>query len=144
MDLEEFVADSLTQIIRAVKSAQERSAGTGAWVNPAGYELPRFAETIETKKGVRAYVHDVEFDVAVTAADAQSAGAKAGLKVFSAELLGAKGKVTYENSAVSRVKFSIPVVWPEDVRAEREKEHREFLERVNKASEVVTTPTRRL
>ena len=79
MDLQDFVASSLTQIIRAVSKAQSESRESGAWVSPAGIDLPKEVETIEVSPGVRAYVHDVEFDVAVTVSDKQ--GAEAGAKL---------------------------------------------------------------
>ena len=59
----------------------------------------------------KGYLHEVHFDVAVTVSDEQSAGAGAGLRVFGAKL-GAEGNVSYQNAAVSRVQFSVPVVWP--------------------------------
>ena len=62
----------------------------------------------------------MRFDVAVTVSDEQSAGAGAALRVFGAKL-GAEGNVTYQNAAVSRVQFSVPVVWPGQTQPEREK-----------------------
>ena len=73
---------------------------------------------IKTAQGA-AYVQDVKFDVAVTASDEQGAKAGAGIKILGATL-GADGKVNYQNSEVSRVQFSVPVVWPGQTQPELE------------------------
>ena len=53
----------------------------------------------------------VDFDVAVTTSE--GAEGKAGAGLFVAGIgLGAKGGVTAENSAISRVKFQVPVTLP--------------------------------
>jgi hypothetical protein len=121
MDLKDFVAGSLTQIIEGIRKAQADSTDSGAWISPTGYSLAGRKETpiLKTATG-EAYLHEVHFDVAVTVSDEQAAGAGAGLRVFGAKL-GAEGSVTYQNAAVSRVQFSVPVVWPGQTQPEREK-----------------------
>ena len=130
MNLEEFVTDSLSQIIRAIKRTQEQCAEDGAWVSPAGLDLPKPDQTIEVEPGIQAYVHDVQFDVAVSVGDKQGAEAGGGLQVFAVKLK-AGGSVEYENSAVSRVQFSVPVVWPVSVRKQRELEREAAKKREN-------------
>lgn len=122
MDLENFVAQTLAQITKGIQKAQREVGDTGAWINPAGYGLPKAEQRVELSTGVFAYIHDVEFDVAVTVSDEQKAGAGAGISVFGAKVK-AGGDVAYENEEVSRVSFSVPVVWPQSVRDEREQEH---------------------
>jgi hypothetical protein len=96
MDLKQFVSDSLTQISEGIKDAQSKAGTTGAWISPGGGGLPAGAEAIELGGAVSAYVHDVDFDVAVTVSADQTAGAGAGIKVFGARI-GADGKVEYGN-----------------------------------------------
>ena len=74
---------------------------------------------INTPIGDR-YIHEVKFDVAVTVSDEQRADAGAAIKIFGAKL-GAEGELKYQNAAVSRVQFSVPVVWPGDARPEVDK-----------------------
>jgi hypothetical protein len=114
MDLEEFVASTLTQISAGIAKAQEQAAASGAWINPAG-KLSSSEErsAIEVDVNAYAYLETVEFDVAVTIGKDESAGAGGGIKVLGLQL-GAGADVKYENSSVSRVKFSIPVSWPAD------------------------------
>ena len=121
MDLKDFVADSLTQIIEGIKKAQEATAKTGAWISPAGSNITPRKETpiVQTAEG-EGYLHEVRFDVAITVSDEQKAGAGAGLRVFGAKL-GAEGNVAYQNAAVSRIQFAIPVVWPGQADEELEK-----------------------
>jgi hypothetical protein len=121
MDLKDFVAGSLTQIVQGIQKAQADTAGTGAWIIPAGSVLtPREKSTfLRTAQG-EGYLHDVHFDVAITVSDEQAAKAGAGIKVFGAKL-GAEGNVTYQNAAVSRVQFTVPVVWPGQTQPELER-----------------------
>src|SRR5262245_36894931 len=112
MNLEDFVASSLSQISAGIKKAQERAADTGVWINPAGQiQGHQDRLSIEAELGANVYLENVEFDVAVTAATDQSAGATGGIRVLGLQL-GAEGAVKYENASVSRVKFSVPVAWP--------------------------------
>ena len=57
------------------------------------------------------YVQKVEFDVALTVSNTADASGKAGIKVFSVEL-GGGGSIAHEQSTVSRVKFTVPIVPP--------------------------------
>jgi hypothetical protein len=50
--------------------------------------------------------------VAVTEADKTSAGGKAGIKLLPALEIGGEGSKGWERSTVSRIKFTIPVVFP--------------------------------
>src|SRR5580658_10215723 len=99
MNLKDFVAGSLTQIIEGIRKAQEEAAETGAWISPAGSSIPRGTSitVINTPAG-DSYLQQVQFDVAVTVSDEQSAGAGGGLRVFGAKI-GAEGEVNYKNAA---------------------------------------------
>lgn len=112
MDLEDFVASTLAQISAGIEKAQKQADDTGAWINPGG-QIATHSDrvTIEVDAGARVYLENVDFDVAVTAATDQSAGTEGGIRVMGLRL-GAEGEVKYENSSVSRVKFSVPVAWP--------------------------------
>jgi hypothetical protein len=119
MDLKQFVSGTITQIAEGIRDAQSKTEGTGAWVNPAGSVVTgnavkdlKYVETFDT----RAYLQEVKFDVALTVSDTQGAGAGGGLQVFGVKI-GADTSVSYQNAAVSRVQFSIQVVWPGTVNA---------------------------
>lgn len=56
----------------------------------------------------------IEFDIAVTASEGSEA--KAGIGVFSGVIgLGTQAKMEGSNATLSRIKFSIPVLYPEQV-----------------------------
>jgi hypothetical protein len=121
MDLKDFVAGSLTQIIECITLAQKATASSRAWISPTSSLIPGGPDRpiIRTTDG-RRYLHEVKFDVAVTVSDEQKAGAGAGIQIFGAKL-GAEGELNYGNAAVSRVQFSVPVIWPGEVRPEIDK-----------------------
>jgi hypothetical protein len=111
MDLKEFVAETLTQIIDGVKEAQRRTeAVEGTSVNPhlsAPPELARYG--ILNAGGNVAQV--IQFDVALTAME--GTGTKGGIGVVAGVFnLGSAGQSQTENSSVSRVKFSVPLALP--------------------------------
>ena len=112
MELREFVKTTLLDVIGAVVDAgREMSKDeryTGAFINPT---------TVVHEKRVIAHysgglsVHDVSFDVAVTAE--KSSQGKAGIAVvFSAIGVGGQKANASSDSTVSRIRFSIPVAYP--------------------------------
>ena len=105
MDLKDFIAETLVQIQEGVQEAiNRRSASQGA----AGVINPVWGNVNEISPDHR---QNVEFDVAVTVTDKTTAGGNAGIKVFSIEL-GGKAEKGAEQSTVSHIKFSIPLVPP--------------------------------
>src|SRR6202035_624272 len=108
MDLKDFVAVSLTQIVEGIKKAQEATASSGAWISPVSSLSTAGTgnKPIVIAPEGRRYLHEVNFDVAVTVNDEQRAGAGAGITILGARI-SADGGVTYQNAAVSRVQFSV-------------------------------------
>lgn len=116
MDLKEFVAESLRQIMDGVTEAKTHGSKIGAIVNPHGsigkfVNLPQGAlYRVDKAKGCQ-YAHDISFDVAVTTIEEShtKGGAKLAVAVFSASG-GKQSDLT--NSCVSRVQFTVPVFLP--------------------------------
>lgn len=104
MDLREFVKETLVQIAMGVQDAiteHQSIEGAVGSINPVwGSD----ASAISAE-----HAQKVEFDVAVTVTDKAGGTGKAGLKVFSLEL-GIDGSKLVEQSTVSRVKFTVPIV----------------------------------
>lgn len=101
MELKDFVAETLNEIIDGVMIAQQHAKDeqTGAIINqPSGGSRARKSQMIE-------------FDIVVTQTD--SGKAKAGIGVFFASV-GLGGQTQYDTtaSAMNRIKFSIPVLLP--------------------------------
>jgi hypothetical protein len=117
MDLETFISQSLKEIIAGIRSAQQYVAqsGTGAAINPRGITaLQKDSEGMKQPHDMitKLPVHQVEFDVAVTVAQSSQGKAGAGLLVAGLGIGGQKAS-TAESSSVSRVKFTVPLIWPD-------------------------------
>jgi hypothetical protein len=116
MDIQTFVSETLRQIVTGIHSVQKEVAqgSSGAKINPRGItalkEGPqgrRQPHDIQTKLPI----HQVEFDIAVTVSE--SAEGKAGGGLFIAGLgIGGQKTAATENLSVSRIRFTVPVVWP--------------------------------
>jgi hypothetical protein len=107
MQLEEFVRDTIRQVILGIQAARDGLQQDGIWaaINPVW------------KDSVLGpgHVLQMEFDVAVTVAEGSQTevggGLKLGIQVVGLGL-GAKDKSSTETSSVSRVKFSVPYIPP--------------------------------
>jgi hypothetical protein len=111
MKLRDFIADALMEVHHGVQNAivrrdKEQIAGriSPAFLDPTG-------QPIDWTKQVQS----VEFDVAVTESSAKEASAEGGLEVFSFGKLGGKGATRTEQSAVNRIRFSVPILLPVQV-----------------------------
>lgn len=112
MDLKEFVSLALQQMVEGVAEAQKTVEG--GQINPKIWMSQRDAaakmKILESNAGK--WIHLVEFDVAVTVADATATKGGLGL-VVGPVALGTQGQSSNQNSTVSRIKFEVPVAWPE-------------------------------
>jgi len=112
MNLEEFVSQTLVQIVSGVRAAQAEAKAHGAEVNP---HLTGAAEQLGKHGFIWASggaAQIVQFDVALTVAE--GTGTKGGIGVFAGAVsLGSSGQSKLESSSVSRVKFSVPLTLPE-------------------------------
>jgi hypothetical protein len=98
LELRDFVAETIKQIIDGVDTAQQYATSKRAIVNP---RTGRFAQHVET----------ISFDVAVTAA--RGTKTQGGIAVFAGAFgLGSKGQSEKSNERVNRIQFSVPVCLP--------------------------------
>jgi hypothetical protein len=108
MQLQEFVSGALIQIVDGIRDAQGIGAKSGAIVAP--HEV--FGDTkdlIHTEHGRP--IHKVTFDVAVTSEEGKSS--KGGIGVVVATIgFGTQGQADSRNTSVSRLNFSVPIVYP--------------------------------
>jgi hypothetical protein len=113
MELKDFVSTTIKQILDGVIAAQEYGSGKSARVNPRNLPV-RNNEGEITSTIYRSDVeHNIEFDVVVTTTEGSQT--KSGLGVFVGSVgLGAQGQSSVDNQSVSRIKFSIPVVFPSE------------------------------
>lgn len=118
MDLKEFVTKTLVQIVEGVQAAQTTvltdaliDPSSNALINPSSTE--REGSRMVAGKDYKAvrFVHNVEFDVAVTVSSGSEAKGGAGLFV-AAIGMGAQAQKSTENIAISRVRFEVPIAFP--------------------------------
>ena len=111
MDLQEFIATTLRQIIDGVMEAQAYGKPKGAYVNKCNLSTLENPGKVYSTNFRHEVEHAIDFDVAVTVAKSSEKGAKAGIKlaVFSANAGGTGSSV---NTTVSRIRFKVGVVLP--------------------------------
>ena len=108
MELKDFVKVTLEQIVEGAALAQESITARGGTVNPSNMDF--------IKDGSRNYYshampQEVVFDVGLTSTD--KAGSSEGIGVFLGSIsLGKKNDSGVEQVAVTKVKFTIPLVLP--------------------------------
>lgn len=118
MDLREFVKESLIQISKGIADANEELKDTGAMINPLHVIVNTENSQAYGRTGASAnqpsnsrVVEKVEFDVAVVAEEGTQT--KAGIKLSVASMgLNAGGQSNASDRSESRIKFTIPVVFP--------------------------------
>lgn len=113
MDLKDFVAESISSIVQGISEAQSSATKLGASINPGG--LMRNAKNVTDNSiwdnSNNNYAQPISFDIAITAEDSASGGAK--VKVLSGLLGGeAGGQTGTKNVLASRIQFTVPVLFP--------------------------------
>jgi len=111
MKLEEFVSETISQIISGIQKTHDHAKENGATVNPRLEHKKRTLSTGKVTVTQKSPIHDIDFDVAVTTTEGK--GTKGGIGVFVGPLgMGSQGQSESANSSVSRIKFSVPVAFP--------------------------------
>jgi len=111
MKLEEFIAESINQIISGITKTHEHAKEKGAAVNPRLERRTKKLSGGQTTVRAISPIHNVEFDVAVTTTEGK--GTKGGFGVFVGPIgAGSQGQSQSSNTSMSRIKFSIPIVFP--------------------------------
>ena len=111
MKLSEFIEETLTEIVRGVKSAQDKIADTNAEIQPSGlakFNNDQFPFPFKPGRGI---VNMVEYDVAVETSD--EASTKGGVGVAMAVIgVGVQASEGEKTSRAHRIKFSVPLLLP--------------------------------
>ena len=103
MELQDFIDETLKQIISGVRSAQESAIELGAKVNPRG--------------GSVVEMRSVHFDIAVSTSEGTEK--KGGIVVVVGPVgsVGSQDQSDVVSSSMSRIKFSVPVKLPAQPKA---------------------------
>lgn len=111
MELKEFISNALIDISQGIRDAQRESKDSGAIINPhinsGASELSKHG--LIWTSGTPA--HLIKFDLAVTVTE--GSGTKGGIGIVAGAInLGSSGQSNSESMVVSRIQFSIPVIYP--------------------------------
>lgn len=110
MELHEFVAETIRQITRGVKLAQNELANEWVRINPRPPDNAVAVGPLLYTATNGAGVFPLTFDVAVSAED-RTGDRGGGIKVLGVEI-NAKDGSTASRSTISRVTFTVPVAYP--------------------------------
>ena len=109
MNLQEFVTEGITQIVRGVIKAQETLRDTNSLVNPC-MKLTGKEHTIGVAEGYAGQpVTNVEFDVAVSVSE--ETGTKGGIGIIVGAIgIGTQGRSDTSSGTLSRIRFNVPLL----------------------------------
>jgi hypothetical protein len=118
MQLNEFVSATIKQVIDGIVDAQAYASQKGAMVNPSGMyrttDVQNFNLQVDNtfKSSYHLIPQMLDFDVAIT--ESAAAETKGGIAVLTGVLgLGAQAKTTDLNTIANRIRFSVPVLFPQ-------------------------------
>lgn len=108
MDLKDFVKVTLEQIVEGVAEAQKSIQARGGIVNPSTQQYQKDGAWNTYQ---HAMPQEVVFDVGLTTSDKKGSSEAVGVFLGSINL-GKKNDSGLEHVAVTKVKFSVPIVLP--------------------------------
>lgn len=123
MELQQFIKETIIQIVAGVTEADEAIKGSGAAVNPpnvfcpAAPENPYGAQMSPADNGFGRIVEAVSFDIAVTTGKGKGTEGGIGVRVAGIAL-GSSGESSTTSGSESRVQFRVPVRLPLSKNAE--------------------------
>lgn len=110
MELQEFVKETLLQITRGVKEAQEAVKEYGGVVNPKQYRNPTDVTNAKINNEF-CPVQDIDFEVALTSTTGKENKAGIGVALGSFKV-GADRNNENKSVAATSVSFTVPLVFP--------------------------------
>lgn len=111
MRLQEFITNSITEIITGVKNSQEFAEKNGARVNPSSIKLIGNNKTTYWDDFNKMAGQEIEFDILVTIKEEGQTEGKAGIFVTFLKA-GISDKDSTENIISNRIRFSVPIFLP--------------------------------
>ena len=111
MDLQEFIKQSLVQIVAGIVDAQKEVEANGATINPSGLILVPEKVSGHARTDDGNVTQNIEFDVAVTSTE--GTGSKGGVGIaIGVVALGTQANSQQSSQAVSRLRFTVPILLP--------------------------------
>ena len=128
MNVEDFVAESLTQVIAGIRKAQAQTDGMNVNASMVGASSGELGGHLFNADNYGMFSR-VDFDIAVTAETTGKAGA--GIKVW---VVGVEAGGEHKSGTASRISFSVPVRLPDGDKARQEQFDSEEAARFRRAS----------
>lgn len=114
MKLQEFISESLTQILNGVAETAAENTTDKAGINPKLANQPGRLMShgeIVTEEG--SLLQFVEFDISVTTQ--KDSNAKSGFGLFVGAVgIGTKGELSASDISLNKIKFKVPISFPYD------------------------------
>jgi phage tail tape-measure protein len=110
MELKDFVAETLKQIIDGIEMAQRDVRDKKAIVSPM--IKPMGSTYVMAMDGICNAVQMIDFEVSLTETEGKEKGGRIGV-LFSFAGAGAQAKSESGSSMINRVKFSVPLMLPQ-------------------------------
>ena len=108
MELKDFIKNTLEQIIEGTSLAQQSIQEKGGTINPTNMSFQKDGAWNNYR---HAMPQEVTFDVGLTSTD--KSGSTEGIGVFLGSIsLGKKNDAAVEQVAITKVKFTVPLVLP--------------------------------
>jgi hypothetical protein len=121
MELKDFIAKTISQVMGGVVEAQKLAEEAGGAVNPRGqlYLSPDSAPFMDKETTRIGDFINFDVEVEVTEEKEESGGAK--ISIASIGGFGGKLFRKRQNRSTNRVSFRLPVIYPKGTYAEKEK-----------------------
>lgn len=111
MKLEDFISESIIQIISGVKKAQDYASQNQALINPITLQQAKSSGDSYYDSRTLRPAQVIDFDISVTTKEDGKVSGKAGVFV-SVLKLGVEGTEGTENQISNKIKFSVPILLP--------------------------------
>ncbi len=108
MELQEFITETITQIVNGVTNAQKKLKDTGCVINPYASDMEHRIMTPKNNK-VRA-VQKIKMNIVLSLSEKN--GGKKGIGVAKIINAGFSNENSNESSEVTSVQFEIPIAFP--------------------------------
>ena len=108
MELDKFIEETILQIVKGVKSSQEKAKESGALINPECAMSNGGRVYTQHRK----YIDLIDFEVGLTNVDGKEE--KGGIGVFFGGFgIGGSENSDVQNTSITKVKFSVPIILPQ-------------------------------
>jgi hypothetical protein len=105
VQLQDFITQSLVQIVQGVEAAADALKDSSAVISPVQREKAPMG-------GTQTLIQKVDFDVAVFVSEGTETKGGIGIAIASITL-GSTGKSDTSSSSQSRLRFSVPIMLPD-------------------------------